>query len=70
MENTTDHKKVKLNLVGLNGNIFSLMAEFTKAARRQGWTKEETEEVTNKCMNAEDYDRALAVLINHTESED
>jgi hypothetical protein len=63
MKNT---KKVKLQLVGLDGNAFSLMGAFQKAARRQGWTKEEITEVLDDAMSG-DYNHLLQVLVSHTE---
>jgi hypothetical protein len=59
-------KKVKLNLVGLDGNAFVLLGSFQAAARRQGWTKEEIKEVLDDAMSG-DYDHLLQVLISHTE---
>jgi len=55
-------KKVKLNLVGLDGNAFSLMGAFQKQARRENWTKEEIDTVINECMSG-DYDHLLQTLI-------
>ena len=64
MSTTPPEKKtVKLSLVGLDGNAFSLMGAFQQAARRQGWTKEEIKEVLNECMSG-DYDHLLATLAN------
>lgn len=60
-------KKVKLELVGLNGNAYSLMGAFQNAARRQGWTKEEIKVVLDDATSS-DYDHLLAVLVNHTTS--
>ena len=37
--------KVKLTLVGLDGNAFSLMGAFQQAARKQGWSKAEIDAV-------------------------
>jgi len=60
-------KKVKMELVGLDGNAFSLMGTFQQNARRQGWNKEEIDEVIKKCMSG-DYNNLLRVLMEHTES--
>ena len=60
-------KKVKLELVGLDGNAFSLMGAFEQAARRQGWTPEEIKVVLDKCMSA-DYNNLLCTLMEYTES--
>jgi hypothetical protein len=59
-------KKVKMKLVGLDGNAFSLMGAFKQNARRQGWNKEEIDVVMKKCMSG-DYDNLLRVLMEHTE---
>jgi len=63
------NKKVKLELVGLDSNAFSIMGAFSKAARRQGWVQGEIDKVINECMTG-DYDHLLQVLITHTESPD
>lgn len=57
-------KKVKLDLVGLDGNAFVLMGTFSKQAKKEGWSKEEIEAVTNKCMEG-DYNHLLATLMEH-----
>jgi hypothetical protein len=63
------NKKVKLELVGLNGNAFSLMGAFQKAARKQGWTKPEIDKVLAEAMK-NDYDHLISTLDSHCESED
>jgi hypothetical protein len=57
-------KKVKLNLVGVNGNAFAVMGVFSNAARRQGWTKEEIDKVLNEAMSS-DYNHLLATIMEH-----
>lgn len=57
-------KTVKLDLVGLDGNAFSLMGAFQKQARSEGWTKAEIDAVLDKCMSG-DYDELLATLLDH-----
>ena len=59
-------EKVKMKLVGLDGNAFSLMGAFQQNARRQGWKKEEIDVVIKKCMSG-DYNNLLCVLMEHTE---
>jgi hypothetical protein len=61
-------KKVKMTLVGLDGNAFSLMGAFKKNAQQQGWTAEEIKKVLDECM-AGDYNNLLRTLIEYTESE-
>lgn len=59
-------KKVQLSLDGFDGNAFSLMAEFQRAARRQGWSRDEIEEVLSECTSG-DYDHLLITLMKNTE---
>jgi len=58
------NKKVKLRLVGLNGNAYFLMGSFAKQARREGWSKEEIDEVLNECRRG-DYNHLLVTLMEH-----
>lgn len=69
MTNLLDGKTVQMNLVGLDGNAFSLMGAFSSNARRQGWTKQEIDTVINECMLG-DYDNLISVLVAHTEEVD
>ena len=59
-------KKVTLTLVGLDGNAFSLLGAFSRAAKRQGWTKEEIEEVMKEAKSG-DYDHLLRTLVARCE---
>jgi hypothetical protein len=63
------NKKVKLSLVGLDGNCFVLMGVFQKQARKEGWTMAEINEVLMECFEG-DYDHLLATLSDHCEGED
>ena len=65
----TTMKKVKLQLVGLDGNAFALMGAFQRQARKEGWTKEEIKEVLDECQS-DDYDHLLATLAEHCEDPD
>ena len=60
-------KRVRMNLVGLDGNAFALMGAFQKNARRQGWTQEEIDKVLDECTSG-DYNHLLRVLMAHTEA--
>lgn len=62
-------KKVKLELVGLDGNAFGLMGAFSRQAKSEGWTREEINAVLDDAKNG-DYDNLLRVLIDHCESPD
>ena len=65
----TTAKKVKLDLVGLDGNAFVLMGAFKKQARKEGWTRDEVTAVMNECMSG-DYDHLLCTLMDHCDSDD
>ncbi len=68
MENLVG-KTVNLELVGLDGNAFSLMGAFTRQARKEKWTKEEIDKVIVACTLG-DYNHLLNVLMVHTEVKD
>ena len=54
-------KKVRLTLVGLDGNAFALLGAFRRAARKQGWTDEEISAVSEKAKSG-DYNNLVATL--------
>lgn len=58
-------KKVNLTLVGLDGNVYSLMGAFTRQAKKEGWAQEEIKLVLDECKSG-DYDNLLCVLMDHT----
>ena len=60
-------KKVRLRLVGLDGNAFSLMGAFQNRAEDEGWTREEIKAVLDEAMS-DDYDHLLATLAAHCEN--
>lgn len=57
-------KRVRLKLVGLDGNAFALLGAFSSQARREGWTDAEIDAVCDEAM-AGDYDHLLATLAAH-----
>ena len=59
-------KKVKMKLVGLDGNAFSLMGAFQREAKKQGWFKEEIDEVFEEAKSG-DYDNLLRTFIKYIE---
>jgi hypothetical protein len=58
------NKRIKLNLVGLDGNAFSIMGAFKRQARKEGWTDEEIRKVLEKAMSG-DYNHLLATIAAH-----
>lgn len=61
-----DRRKVRMTLVGADGNAFFLMGLFCKNARRQGWPTHEIDAVLTKAR-AKDYSHLLATLMDHIE---
>lgn len=59
-------KKLKLNLVGLDGNAFSVLGAFQRAAKKRGWTEDEIKEVLNVAMSG-DYNNLLKTIMEHCE---
>lgn len=57
-------EKVKMSLIGANGNGFALIGLFQRNAREQGWNKEEIENVVAKATDG-DYDHLLRVLMEN-----
>jgi len=60
---------VKLELVGLDGNAFVLLAAFKRQATKEKWTQEEISKVLNEARSG-DYDHLLCTLADHCESPD
>ena len=58
------NKKVKSNLVGLDGNAFNLMGKFQIQAKKEGWDQDEISYVIDKCMSG-DYDNLLRTLMTY-----
>jgi hypothetical protein len=57
-------KKISLKLVGLDGNAFSLMAAFSKQAKKEGWNKKEIREVLNESQKG-NYDHLVSTLAKY-----
>ncbi|MFO0847139.1 MAG: hypothetical protein U0871_01080 [Gemmataceae bacterium] len=58
-------EKVRLRLEGLDGNAFSLLGTFRRAAKFQGWSDEEIKAVFAEAT-AGDYNHLLRVLTANT----
>jgi hypothetical protein len=65
----THTKKVNLTLVGLGSNASSLLRAFQRQARKEGWTKDEIDEVINKAKGV-NYSYLLATLCDHCNEAD
>jgi hypothetical protein len=58
--------KVRMRLVGEDGNAFAIMGRFRRAARDAGWSAEEISDVLEEAM-AGDYDHLLATMMEHVD---
>ncbi len=54
-------KKLKLKLVGRDGNAFALLGYFKEQARKANWSREDIDEVMKEAMSG-DYYNLLNVL--------
>lgn len=59
-------RKVRMTLVGTDGNAFNVMGLFAAHARRQGWPSDELDAVMTEARSG-DYSHLLATLMDHIE---
>jgi len=59
-----DKDKPELELVGQDGNVFSILGNATRVARKAGWSKEKIEEFQKKAMSG-DYNNALQTCMDY-----
>jgi hypothetical protein len=57
-------KKVKLKLVGLDGNAYVILGAFERQAKREGWSQEEIDIVKKEAKSA-DYTHLLGTIMEH-----
>lgn len=62
----TNTKKVKLNLVGINGDAFAIMGAFQRQAKKENWSQEEIDEVLNEARSG-DYNNLLGTISERCE---
>ncbi len=62
-------KTVSLNMVGINGNAFAIIAAFGKQARKEGWPENEIEAVLKEAKSG-GYDHLVATISSHCEPKD
>lgn len=63
------NKKVKLSLVGVDGNAYAIMATFTRAARKEKWTNQEIELVIEEAQS-KDYHHLLNTILSHCQEQE
>lgn len=65
MENKIN-KTVNLDLVGVDGNAYSIMGAFSRQARREGWSQQEIDLVLEEAQSG-DYNHLLATIMSYCE---
>lgn len=63
------NKRPRLQLTGVNGNVFAIIAAARDAARRAGWPSEKRAELVHDLMHAGSYDNVLSMLCERFEVE-
>jgi len=62
MNATNITKKVKLKLVGLDGNAFSIMGAWRRQALKEKWTLDEIQSVLDLARSS-DYNNMLSTIL-------
>lgn len=57
-----DLPRVQMELVGADGNAFSILGRFKREARKQGWDSESIAKVTSHAMTG-DYNNLLTTIV-------
>lgn len=57
-------KKIKLKMVGLDGNAFAVLGAFQRQARSEGWSQTEIKEVLDRAMSG-DYSHLISTIAEH-----
>lgn len=57
-------KKLKLDLVGVDGNAFAILGAFRKQAKKEKWSKEEIETVLLEATK-DDYNHLISTILNY-----
>lgn len=57
-------KYVSLDLADSDGNAFAVMANFQRAAKREGWKSEEIDKVLTEAKSG-DYSHLLGTVLDH-----
>lgn len=59
-------EKLKVSLIGKNGNVFAILGECNRVMRKAGVSKEEIDEFTRVAMSG-DYDHVLRTVMKNFE---
>ena len=63
MNNKVDERP-HLDLVGQDGNTFSILGKASRAARKAGWPKEKIDKRMTEAQSG-DYDHLLGTMMNY-----
>jgi hypothetical protein len=63
MSDVKELPKVKMNW-DIDGNTFSILGTFKKAAKKAGWSKEDIDKVTKEAMSG-DYDHVIQTIMKY-----
>ena len=58
-----------MQLVGTDGNAYSILGNFQRAARKQGWSKDQITKVMDEATSG-DYNNMLRVIMENVEEPD
>ncbi|QMT41288.1 hypothetical protein [Neisseria shayeganii] len=61
-------RKVKMKLVGLDGNAFVIMGACQRNAKRQGWNDADIETVLEAAKSS-NYNHLVSVIMEHSEGD-
>ena len=61
-------KTVNLDLVGVDGNAYAIMASFKRQATKEGWSTNEIELVLEEAQS-KDYNHLLSTILDYCEVE-
>lgn len=63
------NKTLTLDLVGVDGNAYAILAAFKRQAREENWSDKEIELVMEEAQS-KDYNHLLATILNHSQSKE
>ena len=61
-----NREKIRVNLIGEDGNIFNLLGIAARALRRAGY-KDESMEMQEKVYASSSYDEALCIIMDYVD---
>lgn len=53
------------SLVGVDGNVFSVMGYVTKAMKQCGFAKEKVDKYLAECMNSDCYSKIIVISLEY-----